>query len=105
MIELTDEQLQAFGKDGFLVLHDVLSNFEIDAARERFEPLFRGEFTTGLRPDEWNWGAGRDDPSLTRQICNGWKSDPIIQSIVLREDVGRACAQLANWRGGAHQSG
>ena len=65
----------------------------------RFEPLFSGKFETGLYPDEWNWRLGRDREDLTRQICNGWKSDLTIASIVLRRDVGEACARLRGWPG------
>jgi hypothetical protein len=61
--------------------------------------MFRGEFETGLYPDEWNWREGRDRPDLTRQICNGWKSDYTVAGLVLRAEVGRLCAQLAGWPG------
>jgi len=36
---------------------------------------------------------------LTRQICNGWKADPVIASIVRRPDIGQACAHLRGWPG------
>ena len=40
-------------------------------------------------------------PSRPRrgQICNGWKSDRDIAQVVLRPDIGRACARLGGWRG------
>ena len=100
MIELTADHVAAFERDGFVVIHDVLTPSEVAAARERFEPLFSGKFQTGLYPDEWNWRMGRDREDLTRQICNGWKSDLTIASIVLRADVGQACASLRHWPGG-----
>jgi len=77
----------------------MVSPQQIELARSRFEKLFNGEFETGVQPDEWNWKADRDDPSLTRQICNAWKSDLTIASIVLREDIGAACALLRGWPG------
>jgi ectoine hydroxylase-related dioxygenase (phytanoyl-CoA dioxygenase family) len=61
--------------------------------------MFSGKFQTGLYPDEWNWRMGRDREDLTRQICNGWKSDLTIASIVLHADVGEACARLRRWPG------
>ena len=36
---------------------------------------------------------------LTRQICNAWKSDRGIADVVLRPDIGRACARLGGWPG------
>ena len=92
-------QLTTFRKDGFVVIPSVLTDTEVANARSRFEPLFSGDFETGVQPDEWNWRTGRDDPALTRQICNAWKSDRSIASIVLREDIGAACAQLRKWPG------
>lgn len=98
-VALTPSQGNAFHRDGFVIVENVLDEGEIEAARARFEPLFRGEFETGIEPDEWNWREGRDDPALTRQICNGWRADRVIASIVLREDIGRACAELRGWYG------
>lgn len=99
MICLTDEQRQRFAADGFVVVENVLDADDVEAAADRFEPLFGGEFEAGLMPDEWNWRQGRDADDLTRQICNGWKSDRIVRSIVTRADIGRACAELMEWPG------
>ncbi len=98
-IDLTQEQIAAFARDGFVIVENVLDADTIAAARARFEPLFAGEFDTGLQPDEWNWRTGSGRPDVTRQICNGWKADSTVAAIVLREDIGRACAQLRGWPG------
>ena len=97
--ELTEEHIAAFHSDGFVIVDRIVDPVLAQRALARFEPMFRGEFETGLYPDEWNWKPGRDDPNLTRQICNGWKADRDIARIVLREDIGRACAALGNWPG------
>lgn len=99
MIELSEGDIAAFGRDGFVIIEGVLDADEITAARERFEPLFSGEFETGLQPDEWNWREGRDSNQLTRQICNGWKADRTVAAIVLRQDIGKTCATLRGWPG------
>lgn len=99
MVQITSSQIEQFRTDGFLILQQFLSSDDVERARARFEPLFRGEFETGLYPDEWNWREGRDPIDRTRQICNGWKSDRSIASIVLREEIGRVCALLAGWTG------
>jgi ectoine hydroxylase-related dioxygenase (phytanoyl-CoA dioxygenase family) len=99
MITLTQKHVDSFDRDGFVIIENVLTSAQIDAARSRFEPMFSGKFQTGLYPDEWNWRMGRDREDLTRQICNGWKSDLTIASIVLHPDVGEACARLRRWAG------
>lgn len=99
MSELPSGLIERFRRDGFVIVERFLDpRFAADAAA-RFEALFRGEFPTGLYPDEWNWQQGRDSDDLTRQICNGWKSDPLIASVVLSAAVGRICAELAGWPG------
>lgn len=99
MITLTQQHVDTFDRDGFVIIENVLAPAQIDAARSRFEPMFSGKFQTGLYPDEWNWRMGRDREDLTRQICNGWKSDLTVASIVLHPDVGEACARLRRWPG------
>jgi len=71
---LTKFQYEEFRKQGYVVVPNFVSDSLVEQARKRFEPLFRGEFETGIQPDEWNWQHGKSDPSFTRQICNGWKA-------------------------------
>ncbi|MEM7423201.1 MAG: phytanoyl-CoA dioxygenase family protein [Pseudomonadota bacterium] len=97
-MELGAREIAMFQTHGFVIIERVLDRATIAAARARFEPLFSGEFVSGLQPDEWNWRPG-SPADVTRQICNGWKADPAIADIVLRADIGRACARLRGWPG------
>ncbi len=99
MIELTRAEIDQFREDGFLVVPRLIDAAEADRAAARYERLFRGEFETGIEPDEWNWREGRDAPDRTRQICNGWRCDYTIARVALREEAGRASATLAGWPG------
>ena len=96
---LTDEQADMFARDGFVVVERLIDPALTRGALERYEDLFSGRFETGLHPDEWNWRPGVHRADLTRQICNAWKSDRSIARVVLRPDIGRACARLGGWRG------
>jgi ectoine hydroxylase-related dioxygenase (phytanoyl-CoA dioxygenase family) len=98
-IALTTEQIESFQRDGFVVVEGALDHETLIATRSRFEPLFSGRFETGLQPDEWNWRADTGARDVTRQICNAWKSDSVIASVVLRADIGKACAELRGWPG------
>jgi hypothetical protein len=97
--ELTQVQADQFDGDGFLMVDRIVDDAAVDRAVGRYEPLFRGEFETGVRPDEVNWQEGRDSPELARQICCGWKADRVIATVVFRADIGRACARLGGWPG------
>jgi ectoine hydroxylase-related dioxygenase (phytanoyl-CoA dioxygenase family) len=96
---LTEDHKRRFEADGFLILDKFIDAETVERLRARVEPLFKGEFETGLYPDEWNWQEGRDRPDRTRQICNGWKSDRTVASVVLSEQVGRCVAELSGWDG------
>lgn len=96
----TGEQVAAFRRDGFLIIEQgYISPETVEMLRERFDRLFRGEYATGIKPDEVNWVAGRDPEDRTRQICNGWKADPWIAAQVLGERTGRLACQLMGYRG------
>jgi ectoine hydroxylase-related dioxygenase (phytanoyl-CoA dioxygenase family) len=96
----TKEQLEAFERDGFLIVEEGFIDAQtVDLLRDRFDDLFSGEYATGIRPDEVNWVAGRDPEDRTRQICNGWKADPLIARQVLAERTGRLAASLVGWDG------
>ena len=96
---ITRVQQSRFDRDGFLIIENFIDKPTVDALAARFEKLFRGDFETGIQPDEWNWREGRDSDLLTRQICNGWKADRTIAATVLRSDVGEICARLRGWPG------
>ena len=96
----SSEQLGRFNRDGFIVLEQGFVDADTVAPlRERFEPLFAGRYETGIRPDEVNWVQGRDPEDRTRQICNGWKADPLIAAQTLSERTGRLAAALMGWDG------
>ena len=96
---LSADDLSSFEADGFVVVGRLLDDGRVEQLKERFERLFRGEFETGTAPDEVNWQQGRSDPTLTRQICNGWKADRLIAATVLDAGFGEAVARLAGWPG------
>ncbi|PSB35699.1 phytanoyl-CoA dioxygenase family protein [Stenomitos frigidus] len=98
-IQLTDVQRQRFQDDGFLILENFLPIDLTQRLVERMEPLFHGKFETGIYPDEWHWRPGLSLPDVTREMCNGWKSDLTIASVVLSAEIGRLSATLAGWDG------
>src|SRR5437868_8080439 len=95
----TDEQLERFAHDGFVILDGFVDDETVGRLRGRFEALFAGRYESGIKPDEVNWGPGRDPEGRTRQICNGWKADPSIAAQVLSERTGRLAAELMGWDG------
>ena len=97
--EPRSSDIRRFRRDGFLVVERLIEPEAAARLAARFGPLFRGEFETGLDPDEWNWREGKDAEDLTRQICNAWKSDREVARAVLHPRIGLWCARLSGWPG------
>ena len=98
-IQLSDSQIKQFQEDGFLILENFLPEAFAEQLASRMDPLFHGEFETGLYPDEWHWRPGMSLPDITREMCNAWKCDRTIASLVLSAEIGRLTATLAGWDG------
>jgi len=99
MFNLSYKDVQQFRRDGFLIVENLVESAVVASLRTAFDELFKGQFETGVLPDEVNWQQDTSDPTLTRQICNAWKSNRQIAATVLRPDLGRAIAKLGNWPG------
>ena len=88
---------ERFLASGFLHVPRLLSPSVVQRVAERYQPLFRGEFETGIYPDEWHWREGISRQEATREICNAWKSDRTIAAVVLSAQLGRLAASLLGW--------
>ena len=96
---LAGRGVAAFHADGFVPGDRLIPDDVVAPLHNRFDLMFRGVFETGVAPDEVNWQEGTGDPSLTRQICNGWRADRLVASIVLSPVLGEVLATLAGWPG------
>jgi ectoine hydroxylase-related dioxygenase (phytanoyl-CoA dioxygenase family) len=94
-MEPTREQVEAYRRDGFVVVEAFLPRDEVERLRERFARVFEHEWETGLRPDEVNYEPGVTPADMTRQLCNVWKADRTLAATVLSERNGRFGALLA----------
>jgi ectoine hydroxylase-related dioxygenase (phytanoyl-CoA dioxygenase family) len=82
-LEPTQDQVEAYARDGFLIVPEYLPSAEVDRVLERFDRLFAHEWETGIAPDEVNYTPGVTPPERTRQLCNVWKSDRTIAGVTL----------------------
>src|SRR3981189_697089 len=97
MVQLTPAQIEQFNTDGFLILNRFLSAEEVALARTRFEPLFRGEFETGLYPDEWNWRGGRGPAERAGRDRHGRERDrPVSGRMELARGAGPGGSDAAD---------
>lgn len=95
----TPEQIEAYRRDGFIVVEEFLPPDELAPVRERFARAFAHEWETGLQPDEVNYVPGVTPPELTRQLCNVWKADRVLAATVLSRRVGEFCTALSGHPG------
>ncbi|MGB0846348.1 MAG: phytanoyl-CoA dioxygenase family protein [Thiolinea sp.] len=96
---ISPEQLARFEVDGFTEFARLIDPSLIPALHIAFDELFQGRFATGVSPDEVNWQQGNGDPTVTRQICNGWKANKAIARVVLSVELGELVAGLTGWSG------
>jgi ectoine hydroxylase-related dioxygenase (phytanoyl-CoA dioxygenase family) len=92
-------QIEAYRRDGFVVVKEFLPPARLGHIRERFARVFAHEWETGLQPDEVNYVPGVTPPDLTRQLCNVWKADRVLATTVLSRQVGEFAAHLAQLPG------
>jgi ectoine hydroxylase-related dioxygenase (phytanoyl-CoA dioxygenase family) len=97
-LELTDADIAAFARDGFLIRDRIIAPADAQRLRTEMERSFQGAYDSGLMPDEVNWRPGHD-PHVTRQICNVWKSNRLLAGVILNAATGRAVALLNHWPG------
>ena len=93
--EPTEEQVEAYRRDGFLVVERFLADDEVERVREHFERAFAHEWETGLAPDEVNYQPGQTPADLTRQLCNVWKADRVLAATTLARRNAAFAARLA----------
>jgi phytanoyl-CoA hydroxylase len=91
------DQIESFQRDGFLVVPELIPPEVVARLKARFEPLFRGEFETGVYPDEWYWRPELSRDDVTRHMANAWKSDPTIAGLILSPTLARMAAELVGW--------
>jgi ectoine hydroxylase-related dioxygenase (phytanoyl-CoA dioxygenase family) len=98
-VQPSREQIDAYRRDGFVVLERFLEPDEVERLREHFAACFQHEWETGLRPDEVNYVPDETPPDLTRQLCNAWKADRTVAATVLAERNAEFGARLAGLPG------
>src|SRR3954465_13245880 len=98
-MEPTQAQIDAYRRDGFLVVERFLSDDEVGRLRERFAACFAHEWETGLRPAGVNYDPKSTPPDLPRQLCNAWKADRTVAATVLAARNAEFGAALAGVTG------
>ncbi|EGG17698.1 hypothetical protein DFA_08694 [Cavenderia fasciculata] len=86
-------------RDGFLILENVVDKVLVNSIASKIPSLFKGDFETGIFPDEWHYRPGLSLENVTREMVNAWKCDRSIAKLVLCEELGKIAATLMGWNG------
>ena len=97
--KLSSYQILEFQKYGFLKLENFLDKKFVKKIKKNFFKVFKGKYNTGLQPDKIKWSKNDILVKSPRQLCNVWKSDFELKSLILNENIGRISAQLTGWNG------
>ena len=98
-LDLSKDQIEHYREHGYLIKDRIIDQETVEMLRERMDLLFQGHYESGLMPDEVNYNAKQGDQMATRQLCNAWKSDPYVASVLLAPEVGEAIAKISGWPG------
>jgi len=98
-VEITPQQKSDFKRDGFAILPKLIPENVATKLRARIEPLFSGKFETGIYPDEWYYRPGMSREDITREMCNAWKCDRTIASVVGSAEIARLACEFMDWPG------
>ena len=95
---LSDEHLNQFKKNGFLILKNFFSKNKLKNFISISKDLFEGIYSTGIAPDRDKWNKNKKS-SIPRQLCNVWKSSKDFQKVILNKHIGEIAAKLMGWSG------
>jgi phytanoyl-CoA hydroxylase len=99
MSPITQTQIEQFYQDGFLIVENLIDADLAERVADRVDPLFAGEFETGVYPDEWYWNPRLGLPGASGQLSNAWKCDRTLASVALSARIGEISAALGRWTG------
>jgi ectoine hydroxylase-related dioxygenase (phytanoyl-CoA dioxygenase family) len=91
--------MSLLAKKGFTLLPPLLSPSLLSRHLLPSFPTFFHTFPTKNYPDEWHYRPNFTYPFVTREICNGWKTNPLIAAVVLSENLGSAVCSTMGWSG------
>ncbi|KAF4678905.1 hypothetical protein FOZ60_015890 [Perkinsus olseni] len=82
---------------GYATLEQLLCPQQALTLADKFPAIFRGEFDTGVFPDEWHWREGISKESAPREIVNAWKADDTVAGVVLSRELGSLVKAITGW--------
>ncbi|KAF4676080.1 hypothetical protein FOL46_007958 [Perkinsus olseni] len=82
---------------GYATLGQLLCPQQALTLADKFPAIFRGEFDTGVFPDEWHWREGISKESAPREIVNAWKADDTVAGVVLSRELGSLVKAITGW--------
>jgi len=103
---LTDEQVAAYQRDGYLLVEDFLSAEELEFWRTAVTEAI--EERGGKKLPNSDTKTGEDDginkesdyyAKVFDQLLNLWQSNESVKKIMLDERIGKMAATLAGWEG------
>ena len=103
---LTQEQIQSYQQDGFLVIEDFLNEEELscwrNAVTEAIQQRNGRKFANNDAKMEEDDGINKDSDYYVKvfdQMLNLWQTNDAVKKIMLDKNIGKMAADLAGWKG------
>lgn len=95
-MQITEQQIEGFHEDGFIILDRILADEQVTRAREAVERCFQGEYNCDRRPQEYRHELSRLEEGETKigQIIHGRLLDSDLWDIMTSAHIGQILAAL-----------
>ena len=104
-IDVTENEIESFSKEGFVILEKAIlkeSQKMIEIFQEELQMILDGEYPTKIAPDKVpNKKKLQNKKKTTLQIINVWKSSNNFKNLVNSSIIGKIVSKLAGWKCGA----
>jgi len=101
IFSLKKRQKAFFKENGYLVIENCIDKKKINKLKKNSYDLFNGKYQTKIAPDKVKWSikTKKNQIKEPRQLCNVWKSNNILASVILSKKIGKFSSELMNWSG------
>ncbi|GMI39736.1 hypothetical protein TrCOL_g3311 [Triparma columacea] len=89
----------SYRKLGYGVISPIIQPRVVEKLVRKVNAIYAGgdQFVNGVYPDEWHYRPSYSLPHTTREIVNGWKSCPLIASLVLSKELAEGIQEITGW--------
>ena len=96
---LSQQTLESFRRNGFLILHNAFAAKVVQTLQERLTSLFRADLEAIWREDKWACRSNLTALPGHQYMLNAWKGDHLVARIATDPELSKTAGTLCGWPG------